>query len=144
MCPWHFQMVCTVYLHVPYKPEPQQRHRHARNGRTYDPCSGSKANFLQLCRRMAHPPGAEHFESALQCTLTLTFARPKSHRTAKGLLRKGVPERHIYKPDTDNLAKFIMDALNGVYYKDDSQVYQLSVLKRYGDEDSVRVQLDYD
>jgi len=50
----------------------------------------------------------------------------------------------VYTPDTDNLAKFIMDALNGVYYKDDSQVYSLEVLKRYGEEDSVRVQLDYE
>lgn len=137
-------MGLTVYLHVPYRPEPQQRHRHARNGRTYDPCSGSKANFLELCRRMANPPDAASFERPLQCAMTLTFARPKSHLTSKGALRKGVPDRHIYKPDTDNLAKFVMDALNGVYYKDDSQVYQLTVLKRYGEEDSVRVQLDYD
>ena len=63
--------------------------------------------------------------------------------TTRGALRKGIPERHIYKPDADNLAKFVMDALNGTYYKDDSQVCALHVMKRYGDENSVRVQLDY-
>ena len=49
---------------------------------------------------------------------------------------------HVYKPDADNLAKFVLDALNGVYYKDDSQIYELIVRKQYGDLDSVYVQLD--
>ena len=37
------------------------------------------------------------------------------------------------KPDADNIAKIILDALTGVAYKDDSQVVGLVVLKRYGE-----------
>jgi Holliday junction resolvase RusA-like endonuclease len=40
-------------------------------------------------------------------------------------------EQKITKPDVDNLAKAILDALNGVAYEDDSQVYSLEVQKWY-------------
>jgi len=136
-------MARTVYLNVPYTPTSQKRHRHTRGGRTYDPCCEQKRDFLKLCRAVGAPPEVLYYTSPVECSLVFTFARPRSHRTSKGALRKGVPERHIYKPDTDNLAKFVLDALNGVYYKDDSQVYSLRVLKRYGTEDSVRVELVY-
>lgn len=33
------------------------------------------------------------------------------------------------KPDIDNVAKIVLDALNGVAYKDDKQVVQLNVYK---------------
>ena len=39
------------------------------------------------------------------------------------------------KPDADNIAKVICDALNGVAYGDDTQVVNLNVKKRYTDEE---------
>lgn len=39
------------------------------------------------------------------------------------------------KPDADNIAKVICDALNGVAYGDDTQVINLSVKKRYTDKE---------
>lgn len=35
------------------------------------------------------------------------------------------------KPDADNIAKIVMDALNGVAYKDDSQVVDICVYKTW-------------
>lgn len=35
------------------------------------------------------------------------------------------------KPDCDNIIKIILDALNGLAYKDDQQVAKVSVAKRY-------------
>ena len=134
-------MSTRVDIHVPYRPTAQKRHRHTHAGRTYDPCSGDKAAFLRLCRQDC-PPAAAPLSGPLRCVLRFTFARPRSHCTATGALKRSAPRMHVYKPDTDNLAKFVLDALNGVYYKDDSQIYCLTVEKRYGDEDSVRVQLD--
>lgn len=43
------------------------------------------------------------------------------------------------KPDTDNIAKSILDALNGIAYKDDKQVVDLRVRKIYGDAPGVSV-----
>jgi len=36
------------------------------------------------------------------------------------------------KPDTDNLAKAVMDGCNEVLYFDDAQIVALSIRKRYG------------
>lgn len=134
-------MIC--HMHVPYRPTPQQRHRHTRGGRSYDPCSELKRDFLKLCLAVRQPLGDPWHTCAVECTLVFTFARPKSHCTSKGALRKSAPAQHVYKPDTDNLAKFVMDALNGTYYRDDSQVVALHVAKRYGSDNSVRVELAY-
>ena len=38
------------------------------------------------------------------------------------------------KPDADNIAKVICDALNGVAYGDDTQIIKLSILKAYTEE----------
>lgn len=43
------------------------------------------------------------------------------------------------KPDCDNIAKIICDALNGVAYKDDKQIVQLLVSKVYSVEPFVLV-----
>lgn len=43
------------------------------------------------------------------------------------------------KPDLDNLKKAVLDAMNGVVYKDDSQVVSDAGEKRYGDEPRVDV-----
>lgn len=46
------------------------------------------------------------------------------------------------KPDVDNIAKIILDSLNGLAYKDDSQVSALLVLKDYGIENKIIVELE--
>lgn len=46
------------------------------------------------------------------------------------------------KPDADNIAKAVLDSLNGLVYKDDSQITALLVLKDYGTENKVIVELE--
>lgn len=48
------------------------------------------------------------------------------------------------KPDWDNIGKGISDALNGIAWKDDSQVYWSNVKKVYGAEPRVEVSVTYD
>lgn len=127
-------------LHVPFRPVAQKRHRHTRAGRTYDPCVQEKAEFLRLACLCTCPPSIPPL-GPISCTMRFVFARPRSHCNSAGKLRRSAPRQHIYKPDTDNLAKFVLDALNGVFYKDDSQIYKLSIEKKYGEEDSVSVRL---
>ena len=45
------------------------------------------------------------------------------------------------KPDWDNLGKLVSDALNGVCYKDDAQISDGRVIKRYAFKPSLRVEL---
>ncbi len=49
--------------------------------------------------------------------------------------------RPLKKPDTDNLAKICLDALNGIAYPDDSQIVALTVNKYYAQEPKVEVKL---
>ena len=49
---------------------------------------------------------------------------------------------YINKPDADNIAKIVLDSLNGLAYKDDRQVSTLLVLKDYGIENKVIVELE--
>lgn len=49
--------------------------------------------------------------------------------------------RPTKKPDCDNIAKIILDALNGIAYHDDSQVIELSVSKFYSEEPRVEIEL---
>ena len=46
------------------------------------------------------------------------------------------------KPDVDNVAKAVLDALNGVCYADDKQVVQLIVSKEYGAEPRLEVSME--
>ncbi|XZN30187.1 RusA family crossover junction endodeoxyribonuclease [Clostridium perfringens] len=43
-------------------------------------------------------------------------------------------EKPTKKPDVDNIAKIILDSLNGVAYKDDSQIVDLRIIKSYTEE----------
>ena len=47
------------------------------------------------------------------------------------MLRNDVPIFNAHKPDIDNLLKFVMDAMNGVFYKDDSQIVDVDIKKQY-------------
>jgi Holliday junction resolvase RusA-like endonuclease len=81
-------------------------------------------------------------EGPLSLSLDFRFARPKSHYTSKGALTKGARLQHTTKPDADNLAKAVMDALTDAgLWKDDTQIVQLSVTKSYADDQGVTVRL---
>jgi hypothetical protein len=67
----------------------------------------------------------------------VSLARPQGHYgRAKGVpyLKSDAPHYHTGKPDADNLAKAVLDALTtlGIWH-DDAQVCQLDTLKIYAD-----------
>lgn len=43
------------------------------------------------------------------------------------------------KPDIDNILKIIFDALNGIAYKDDTQLYRVTCTKMFSEEPKVIV-----
>lgn len=45
----------------------------------------------------------------------------------------------VGKPDVDNIAKAILDAMNGAVYKDDAGVTELSICKRYGSDENAHI-----
>lgn len=62
-----------------------------------------------------------------------------------GRPKRVLSEPDTVKPDADNVAKAVLDALNGVAYKDDAQVVSLCVLKCdrvRGAQDRMRVSVE--
>lgn len=125
---------CAISVTVLGEPTSQKRHRSVKMGnftRQYDPSSADKADFLSLLREKAPETP---FNTPLRLELAFYFSRPKSHYgTGKNLsfLKPFAPLRHTSKPDIDNCIKFVQDALNKVYWRDDSLICELSIKKLY-------------
>ena len=80
------------------------------------------------------------FPSGVPLTVSIAFhmRRPNTdfvggNRLA-GALKGAAPAARPIGPDIDNLAKFILDGLNGVLFQDDRQVVQLTALKLLDNE----------
>lgn len=101
-----------------------------------DPSKGDKSDFLALA--MQYKP-----DKPLQCPIFLTmrcfFPRPKGHYNKKGL-KSDAAIWVTKRPDWDNLGKFVSDALNGIFWHDDSLICRCVVTKEYT-ESAPRVEI---
>jgi Holliday junction resolvase RusA-like endonuclease len=78
----------------------------------------------------------------IKLTITATFEPPKSYSNKKRLLALEGKLLYTKKPDGSNIAKGVEDALNGVAFKDDSQVCDLRVIKQYGIKNNVTIEIE--
>jgi Holliday junction resolvase RusA-like endonuclease len=69
----------------------------------------------------------------------MTIPKSKSKKFRKAAMEG--EERPTKKPDLSNIVKGVEDALNGVLYKDDSQIVNLSMEKYYSEEPRLEVTL---
>ena len=76
--------------------------------------------------------GGEMFpDEPLGILITAYFEVPKSYSKKKTAACHAGEIKPTGKPDLDNIAKLVLDALNGVAFKDDSRVCKLYVGKHY-------------
>lgn len=131
---------------IPGAPQGKARARTCRNGHTYTPDNTVlyenlvKTEFLRQCGR-GQRIRSDDTRRAISMQITAVYPVPASYSKrdkAAALAGDLLPTK---KPDADNVAKVIADALNGLAYDDDAQITDLSVLKRYGEEPEVRVKL---
>lgn len=86
--------------------------------------------------------GAETFKGAVEVDILAEFPPLKSWSKKQTELVKNSEVRKETKPDIDNIAKSIADAMNGgVVYVDDSQISDLSCRKRYSATAGVTVRV---
>lgn len=134
-----------IQFQIPGPPKHQQRHRSSSRGKfvhRYDPSAKDKVNFLLQAKQYA--PKLAHTD-VIYLTVWFCMPIPKSHyRTGKfaGTLKDGAPTWHTKKPDVDNLIKFVMDSLNKVFWKDDSQICSVIAQKRYDEKPRTIIQID--
>ncbi len=126
------------------EPVALKRHRTTRAGefnREYDPSAGDKQDFL--VKAMQDKPEIP-FDEPLHVRYLFCFPRPKSHyRSGKNshMLKESAPHWHTNTPDADNLEKFVNDALNGIFWKDDKIICCPSIEKFYGDQPYIHIKV---
>lgn len=109
---------CHVVAPVRGLPRP----RFGRNGRAYMPswCEPYKRLIADSYRAQC---GDLPYSGAV--AVEITYRRPLPESRPKAV----ESEPDTFKPDLDNVAKAVLDALNGVAYEDDRQVTALTVRK---------------
>lgn len=109
-------------------PLAQGRPRFKRVGKftkTYDPAkskSWKESVRWQFIEQM-HKENRSMIEGVIEADLVFLLPRPKS------LPKK--TKYHVKKPDLDNLVKSVFDALQGIAFHSDSQIYKMTVTKLY-------------
>ncbi|MDU5424675.1 MAG: RusA family crossover junction endodeoxyribonuclease [Clostridiales bacterium] len=129
---------------IPGEPQGKGRPKFSRQGsfvKTYTPAKTEnyeahiKACFMASGAGMI-PQGVE-----IGMEITAFYSIPKStSKKRAALMREGVI-RPAKKPDFDNVAKVICDALNKIAYYDDAQIVEAAFAKFYADEPRVVVRL---
>ena len=75
--------------------------------------------------------------------LKLVFRMPIPKATTKAKMKAILNSElfHVKRPDIDNLAKAVLDALNDTVIKDDSQIYSLLADKVYSQSPGIYIEL---
>lgn len=126
--------MASVNISIPGKIVGKQRPKFSRQGnfvKTYTPeKTVNYENFVKMCWMQS---GAEKLHGNILAVIVARFLIPASASKKK---HRELHEAYCpKKPDCDNIAKSILDALNGIAYDDDSQIVELSVTKRYTDDE---------
>lgn len=81
-------------------------------------------------------------DKPLKTIIDVHMSIPKSY--SKKMYERALNDeiRPTVKPDCDNIAKNINDALNGIVYPDDKQIVSLTVNKIYSDSEFVKVTIE--
>lgn len=109
---------------IPGNPIPQKQTRFA-NGHAYDPSKKDKERIQNIAKQFFEKPTQEAI------ILQMTFCLPIPKSTSKKRMLEMIGTAHIKKPDIDNLAYLVTNALKAIAYKDDSQVFAIKIFKSY-------------
>ena len=88
----------------------------------------SYENWVKLCYQQQY---GRHLEGAIRARIIAYYKVPKSYTKKRVQAIREGKECPQKKPDADNIGKIILDSLNKIAYEDDSQVVELTIIKRY-------------
>ncbi|WP_348772908.1 RusA family crossover junction endodeoxyribonuclease [Paenibacillus sp. Marseille-P2973] len=110
--------------------------------KAYDPeKSKDYKDYVRLAASQ-HAP-AFLLEGPIQMTLIAYRSIPKSFSKKKAAEAEAGIVFPTTKPDADNYLKGVKDALKGVIWRDDSQVVDATVRKRYSNRPRIEVHIDH-
>jgi crossover junction endodeoxyribonuclease RusA len=118
------------------KPVPKARPRFCKNGAYTDKRTSEAEDLFAWAFNQAKQSEKARgmdlrfpWEGPIEIELVFGFLRAKTNRHV----------HHITHPDIDNLAKTVLDGLNGLAYCDDRQIRSLKVSKIYAEKEGTIV-----
>jgi len=116
-----------TFIEIPGKPFAKQRARVGKWGAyTPKPTVDHEADIAARTKDAF----AEPLEGPVSVEIRAIFEPPKSWTKKK--TQELLWRAHTQRPDLDNVAKSILDGMNGIAFNDDSQVADLRVIKLWG------------
>ena len=135
-------MTFIVSFKVDGNPVGKQRARYVRRGNhisTYTP--EKTRTYETLIKESAKQAmgSSEPLETPVTLYLYIRVCVPKSCTKKRLEAIQNGSEKPIKKPDASNILKSVEDGMNGVVYKDDSQIVNIHVTKVYSSEAGVDI-----
>ena len=86
-------------------------------------------------------PSSQVLEGRIEINITAYFKIPNntSKKREEQMIENNLSPTK--KPDVDNIAKVVLDALNKVVFKDDNQVSKIFVEKKYDTEERLHIEV---
>jgi Holliday junction resolvase RusA-like endonuclease len=115
---------------IPGKPIAKARPKFARRGKfvtTYNPQESEEGKWIT--QAIGQIPEVVDGPILLRCWFSMPIPKSASKKAIAGMVSGDI--QHTKKPDLDNLVKFVKDCLNGIAWKDDSQVVKMIAAKGY-------------
>lgn len=129
-----------LFIEIPGEPVGKGRPRFTRQGRAYTPAKTAQyENLIRLAFAQKYPdwvPTGSPVAVYIRAEYTMPSSWPKRKRLLH-LLTAGWKKT---KPDLDNIIKSL-DGLNGIAWKDDSQIVNISAMKYYGPQARLTVHI---
>ena len=127
---------------VPGEPKGKGRPRfNTKTGRTYTP--GDTINYENLVKMQYQAlVGDKYTEKEVEARITCYYGIPKSMSKSNREKVYHGKLRPTKKPDLDNIAKIVLDALNKLAFKDDNQITKLNLEKIYSEEEKVFIKIE--
>lgn len=135
----------SLLIRINGMPQGKGRPRFTKQGRTYTPQKTRR--YEEAVRGAAMLAArAQGFvkhddDTPLEACISAWFPIPASWPKKKREAARSGALYPVVKPDADNIAKAVLDALNGIAFHEDRQVVSCTVRKRYTfrDDDTPRV-----
>jgi len=132
----------SYFFTVSGKPEGKRRPRFSRKtGTAYNPQENiAYENRIENAFRVQYPT-ENPTDKPVSLNVIAVYPIPKSWAKKKQI---AAHEGEIFpsRPDWDNIGKIVCDALNGVAFHDDAQIYNAFVRKQYGLFPELRVLIE--
>lgn len=133
-------MTAAAIITLEGQPQGKARPRFTRRGIAYTPARTRSYEALLRAAGQSAMAGRPPIEGPLAVRMEAVFAVPSSWPNVRRLQALSGAIKPTGKPDADNLVK-CCDALNGVAWRDDAQLVDVRVLKRYGPTPGLRIEV---